>query len=137
VNLAAWKSAVSILSTPATVSVLHAAWICGRRFRLLVMEGVGEPTHDFFCKQADLFRPVVNEDVIPHSDPSLVDRELYSEPPAAMLDINDGFCRHDAYPVASTPLRPGELIELPLVFRLVAGGRNGGPCRGSFALDPF
>ena len=84
-----------------------------------------------------MFRPVVNEDVIPDSDPSLLDRELHSEPPAPMLDVDDGFCRHDAYPVASTPLPPGELIEIPLVFRLVAGGRNGRPCRGSFALDRF
>ncbi len=76
------------------IGIFHAAGPHCRRFEGFLVQCVGEPAHDLFSEEIKLYRPVFKKDIIPHGDPFLSGRKLYSDPLAAMGDIKDRFDRH-------------------------------------------
>jgi hypothetical protein len=58
------------------------------------MHCIREPAHDLFREEIILNWLVVEENIVPHCDPFLPGRKLYSDPLAAMRDIKDRFDRH-------------------------------------------
>jgi hypothetical protein len=97
-NLALRKLALDILSVATMIRIFHAAGPCCRRPDLLFMHCVGEPAHDFFGEEVNLNRLIIEKNIIPHRDPLLPDRELNSDPLAAMRDLKDRFHRHVVVP---------------------------------------
>ena len=64
---------------------------CSRSHRWLLVHCVAEPPHDFFGKETNFDRLVIDTDVVPNGDASSVARKFNSDALAAMLDINDQF----------------------------------------------
>jgi hypothetical protein len=93
-NLALRKLALDIVSVATMIRIFHAAGLYCRRPALLFMHCVGEPAHDFFGEEVDLNRPIIEKNIIPHRDPLLPDRKLYSDTLVAMRDLKDRFDRH-------------------------------------------
>lgn len=75
------------------------------------MQRVGEPAHDLFSEEIKLYRPVFEKDIIPHGDPFLSGRKLYSDPLAAMGDIKDRFDRHRGNLVGRSEARDYQVRE--------------------------
>jgi hypothetical protein len=104
-NLAVRKLALNVLSVATMIGIFHTARLRCRRLSRLLMHCVGEPAHDFFSEEINLNRLIVEENIVPHRDPFLPDRKLYSDPLAAMRDIKDRFDRHRRQPAGRSDAR--------------------------------
>jgi hypothetical protein len=104
--LALRKLAIGILSVATTVRIFHAARPRRRWPRSVVIECLGQPTHDFLGKDIKQDRLVVDDDVVPQGAPFLLSGKVDPDALAPMADVNDWFGTHCRHPVSSTAVDP-------------------------------
>jgi hypothetical protein len=74
--------------------VSHVLFDFSQSFRCLWIHCIAEPAHHLFGEDTNFDWPVVDDDVVPCGYAPSFRRELHSDTPAAMLNINNGFDKH-------------------------------------------